>query len=126
MKTRIIAKLDVKPPYVVKPIHFEGLKKIGLPIEIANKYYEQGADELFYIDIVASLYRRNIILDAIEGVANKLYIPYAAGGGIRNIEDITKLIHAGSDKVILNTFALQEGPSLIDSAAKIFGNQAVI
>ena len=126
MKTRIIAKLDVKPPYVVKPVHFEGLKVIGSPVELAKTYYMQEADELAYIDIVASLYQREILFDAIESVANHLYIPFSVGGGVRTIEDFSKLIHMGADKVILNTFALQEKPDLIDDAAKIFGSQAVV
>jgi len=126
VKTRIIAKLDVKPPHVVKPIHFEGLKKIGSPIELAKTYYKQEADELFYIDIVASLYQREILFDAIESVANQLYIPFSAGGGVRKIEDFSRLIHMGADKVVINTFALQEDPNLIDKAAKIFGSQALV
>ena len=126
MKTRIIAKLDVKPPYVVKPVHFEGLKVIGSPVELAKTYYMQEADELAYIDIVASLYQREILFDSIESVANHLYIPFSAGGGVRTIEDFSRLIHMGADKVILNTFALQEKPDLIDDAAKIFGSQAVV
>ena len=71
MRTRIIAKLDVKPPYVVKPVHFEGLRKIGLPAELAKKYYEQGADEIMYIDIVSSLYQREILFDEIQKTANR-------------------------------------------------------
>ena len=81
MNTRIIAKLDVKPPYVVKPVHFEGLRKMGSPAELAKKYYDQGADELFYIDIVSSLYQRDILFDDIKDVAGELFIPFAAGGG---------------------------------------------
>lgn len=83
LKTRIIAKLDVKPPYVVKPVHFEGLRKMGTPLEMSKKYYTQGADELMYIDIVASLYQRNILFDEIEKCANELYIPFGIGGGDR-------------------------------------------
>jgi len=104
---RIIAKLDVKPPYVVKPVHFEGLRKMGLPTDLAKKYYDQGADELFYIDIVASLYQRRILFDEIEKAANMLYIPFAVGGGVRSIEDFSRLFHSGADKVVINTFAIQ-------------------
>ena len=123
---RIIAKLDVKPPYVVKPVHFEGLRKVGTPQELAKKYYEQGADELFYIDIVASLYRRNILFKEIEQTANQLYIPFAVGGGVKSIEDFSKLFHIGADKVVINTYAVQKDPDIINKAAKIFGNQAVV
>lgn len=126
MKTRIIAKLDVKPPYVVKPVHFEGLRKIGHPSELARKYYEQGADEVMYIDIVASLYQRGILLNEIEQTARELFIPFGVGGGVRSIEDFSRLFHAGADKVILNTFAVQENPDLINHAAEIFGNQAIV
>jgi imidazole glycerol-phosphate synthase subunit HisF len=124
--TRLIAKLDVKPPYVVKPVHFEGLRKIGNPSELAKKYYDQGADELFYIDIVSSLYQREILFDGIEKVANELFIPFAAGGGVKSIDDFSKMFHMGADKVVINTYAIQEDPSIINKAAKIFGSQAVV
>jgi imidazole glycerol-phosphate synthase subunit HisF len=126
MTVRIIAKLDVKPPYVVKPLHFEGLRKIGNPSELAKRYYDQGADELFYIDIVSSLYRREILFNEIEKVANKLFIPFAAGGGVKSIDDFSKMFHMGADKVIINTYAIQENPNIIDQAVKIFGSQAVV
>lgn len=126
MNTRVIAKLDVKPPYVVKPVHFEGLRKIGSPLELAKKYYEQGADEVIYIDIVASLYQRGILFDEIEKAANELFIPFGVGGGVQTIEDFSKLFHVGADKVVLNTFAVQENPDLINQAAEIFGAQAVV
>jgi cyclase len=126
MRTRIIAKLDVKPPFVVKPVHFEGLRKIGLPVDIAKKYYDQGADEVMYIDIVASLYQREILFDEIERTANELFIPFGVGGGVKTIDDFSKLFHLGADKVILNTFAVQDNPDIINQAAQIFGNQAVV
>jgi len=126
MTVRIIAKLDVKPPYVVKPVHFEGLRKMGSPSELAIKYYDQGADELFYIDIVSSLYQREILFHEIEKVASKIFIPFAAGGGVKSIDDFSKMFHMGADKVVINTFALQEDPQIIDKASKIFGSQAVV
>jgi len=126
MKTRIIAKLDVKPPCVVKPVHFEGLRKVGLPSDLAKKYYEQGADEVIYIDIVASLYQREILYDCIEETANELFIPFGVGGGVKTIEDFSKLFHAGADKVIINTYAVQEAPQIIKKASQIFGRQAVV
>jgi len=126
MRTRIIAKLDVKPPYVVKPVHFEGLRKVGLPVDLANKYYEQGADEVMYIDIVSSLYQRDIIFDEIEKTANELFIPFGVGGAVRSIEEFSRLFHVGADKVLINTYALQENPDIINEAAQIFGNQAVV
>jgi len=123
---RIIAKLDVKPPNVVKPVHFEGLRKVGLPAELAKLYYLQGADEILYIDIVASLYQRSLLIKEIEQTANEIFVPFAVGGGVKSIEDFSKLFHHGADKVVLNTYALQENPNLIDEAAKIFGSQAVV
>lgn len=126
MRTRIIVKLDVKPPYVVKPVHFEGLRKVGLPVDLAKKYYEQGADEIMYIDIVSSLYQRNIIFEEIEKTANELFIPFGVGGAVRSIDEFSKLFHKGADKVAINTYAVQEDPEIINQAAEIFGNQAVV
>mgnify|MGYP003970969793 CR=1 FL=1 len=126
MNTRIIAKLDVKPPYVVKPVHFEGLRKVGEPENLAKKYFDQGADELFYIDIVSSLYHRKILPDSIMKTANELFIPFAVGGGVKDIDDFSKLLHMGADKVVINTFAIQQDPNIINKAAEIFGNQAVV
>ncbi|WP_374322079.1 imidazole glycerol phosphate synthase subunit HisF [Aquipseudomonas alcaligenes] len=122
---RVIAKLDVKPPQVVKPVHFEGLRKIGLPEELARAYYEQGADEVFYVDIVASLYRREILLDQIAATARNLLVPFAVGGGVRTVEDFTRLFHNGADKVVINTGALCD-PAIIDAAARVFGGQSVV
>ena len=126
MSIRIIAKLDGKPPYVVKPVHFEGLRKIGLPDELAKKYYDQGADELFYIDLVSSLYERNFIAKSIELAANQLFIPFAVGGGVRSVDDFSKILQIGADKVVINTFAIQNNPEIIDNAAKVFGSHAVV
>jgi imidazole glycerol-phosphate synthase subunit HisF len=124
--TRIIAKLDVKPPYVVKPVHFEGLRKMGDPSELAKKYYNQGADELFYIDIVSSLYQRKILSDGIRKTANELFIPFTVGGGVQSIDDFSKMFRMGADKVVINTYAIQQDPSIINKAAEVFGNQAIV
>lgn len=126
MSLRVIARLDVKPPFVVKPVHFDGLRKMGTPEEMAMKYYEQGADEIFYIDIVASLYRRKILIDHIRDTARPLMVPFAAGGGIRSLDDFTLLMKNGVDKAIINTYALQENPSIIEEAARVFGSQAIV
>jgi len=126
MKLRVIARLDVKPPNVVKPIHFEGLRKMGKPDEMALKYYSQGADEILYIDIVSSLYRRPILPEIILTTAKNLFIPFAAGGGVKTIEDFSLLLHNGVDKVVINTHALQEDPTIIERAARVFGSQAVV
>jgi cyclase len=126
VNTRIIVKLDIKPPYVVKPVHFEGLKKIGIPSELAKKYYKQGADEIIYVDIVSSLYQRDMIAEDIEKTAQELFIPFGVGGAVRNIDDFSKLFHIGADKVAINTYAVQEDVTIIQKAAQIFGNQAVV
>ena len=126
MSLRIIAKLDVKPPIVVKPVHFEGLRKVGVPSELALKYYQQGADEVMYVDIVASLYQREILYKYIEETANELFIPLGVGGGVRSVDDFSKLFHTGADKVLVNTSVLQNDPSLIEDAARVFGAQSVV
>jgi len=123
---RIIARLDVKPPNVVKPIRFEGNRQIGNPRELARKYYDQGADEIFYMDIVASLYQRNIIIEGVTDTSEDLFIPFAAGGGVRTISDFALLLHYGVDNVVINTYALQHDPTIIERAAMIFGSQAVV
>jgi len=124
--TRIIAKLDVKPPYLVKPIHFEGLRKLGSVKDFARDYYDQGADEIFYLDIVASLFQRNFVCDLFHDATEKVFVPVAAGGGLRSVDDLSTVFHSGADKAVLNTFSLQHDPELIDSAAKAFGSQSVV
>ena len=124
--TRIIVKLDVKSEHVVKPVHFEGLRRVGAPRDLSEKYYEQGADEIFYIDIVASLYQRSIWFDQIKSTAKSVIVPFAVGGGVRGIDDFARLFHVGADKVVVNTYALQQDPSIIDNAAKVFGSQSVV
>ena len=99
---------------------------MGTPQELAKKYYEQGADEVMYIDIVSSLYQRGIVFEEIEKTANELYIPFGVGGAVRTTDDFSKLFHIGADKVVINTYAVQEDPSIINRAAEIFGNQAVV
>lgn len=124
--TRIIVKLDVKPPFVVKPVHFEGLRKIGLPNKLAKKYYDEGADEIYYIDIVASLYQRSILLNYIRTACKDVFVPFAVGGGVKNMQDFANLFKNGADKVVVNTHAIQCEANIIDKAAKIFGSQAVV
>ena len=126
MQTRIIAKLDVKPPYVIKPVHFAGLRKIGLSVDLAKKYYQQGADAVIYIDTVASLYQREILFNEVEKTASELFISFGVGGGVKTLEDFSKLFNYGADKVAINTYAVQENPEIINQAAQIFGNQAII
>ena len=126
MTLRIIAKLDVKPPYVVKPVHFEGLRKVGKPAELARKYYEQGADEIIYIDIVASLYQRELLVPHIKETSENVLVPLGVGGGVRNLNDFSSLFHSGADKVLINTEVVQRNPDLINQASVTFGAQSVV
>lgn len=124
-KIRIIPRLDVKGPNVVKGIHLEGLRIVGKPRDLARKYYEEGADELIYIDTVASLYERNSLVDIVKQVAEEIFIPLTVGGGVRTIEDIYKLLRAGADKVAINTAAVKD-PSLITESSRMFGSQCIV
>lgn len=124
--TRIIARLDVKPPHLVKPVHFDGLRVLGSPRDFALRHAAAGADEIFYLDIVASLYRRPFLLDQLRKTGEELFVPLAAGGGIRSLEDIRKLMRHGVDKVVLNTYPLQHDETLLSEAASFLGSQAVV
>lgn len=122
---RVIARLDIKSPNLVKGIQLEGLRVIGDPAEHSLRYYHEGADELLYIDIVASLYERNSLADLVEKTAAEIFVPLTVGGGIRSIDDIYKLLRAGADKVALNTAVVRK-PELITEASRIFGSQCIV
>jgi imidazole glycerol-phosphate synthase subunit HisF len=96
---RIIPRLDIKGPHLVKGIHLEGLRVLGNPEDFAKFYYENGADEIMYMDVVASLYERNSLADIITRTASKIFIPLTVGGGLRTLEDINIVLRAGADKV---------------------------
>ncbi|MDX9864928.1 MAG: imidazole glycerol phosphate synthase cyclase subunit [Anaerolineaceae bacterium] len=125
MNFRIIPKLDIKGPNLVKGIHFEGLRVMGKPEDFARHYYHQGADELIYMDAVASLYGRNSLLDIVERTSREIFIPLCVGGGLRSVEDIRAVLRAGADKVSLNTAAI-ENPELIRTASRVFGSSTVV
>ncbi|MCR9140707.1 MAG: imidazole glycerol phosphate synthase cyclase subunit [bacterium] len=125
IKPRLIARLDIKGTNVVKGIHFEGLRIMGDPDEMATAYYEQGADELLYIDTVASLYGRNNLLEVVRGAAKHLFIPMTVGGGVRSPEDVKLLLRNGADKVAINTAAVAN-PHLISEIAEIYGSQVIV
>jgi cyclase len=125
MNVRIIPRLDIKGPNLVKGIHLEGLRVLGTPERFARHYYEQGADEILYVDVVASLYRRNSLLEIVTRAANDIAIPLTVGGGLRSIDDINRVLRAGADKVALNTAAIAS-PELISEAARRFGSSTIV
>lgn len=126
MKTiRIIPRLDIKGPNLVKGIHLEGLRVLGKPEDFARYYYENGADELFFQDTVASLYDRNSLHDIITKTAKETFIPLTVGGGLRTIEDIRNVLRAGADKVAINTAAIKN-PHFIREASLKFGSSTIV
>lgn len=125
MNIRIIPRLDIKGPNLVKGIHLEGLRVLGKPERFARHYYEHGADELLYMDVVASLYERNSLLPIVERTAREIFIPLAVGGGLRTVDDIQAVLRAGADKVTLNTAAVRR-PELIREAAHRFGSSTIV
>lgn len=122
---RIIPCLDVNNGRVVKGVNFVGLKDAGDPIEVAKRYNDEGADELCFLDITASSDGRDTIVHVVEEVAKQLFIPLTVGGGIRKIDDISRLLNVGCDKVSLNSSAV-DNPNLIYEAANKFGSQCIV
>ncbi|MCU0428432.1 MAG: imidazole glycerol phosphate synthase cyclase subunit [Cytophagaceae bacterium] len=122
---RIIPRIDIKGPNLVKGIHLEGLRVLGNPEEFAQFYYQEGADEIMYQDVVASLYERNGLQDIIRRTSTNIFIPITVGGGIRTIEDIKTTLRAGADKISLNTAAIRN-PNLIREASERFGSSTIV
>lgn len=121
---RIIPCLDVKAGRVVKGIHFEGLRDAGDPVELAARYERQGADEVVFLDIAASVEQRDTLVELVERTSASVFVPFTVGGGIRTVEDIRRVLLAGADKVSVNTAALQD-PDLITQGAAAFGSQCM-
>lgn len=122
---RLIARLDVKNEHVIKGIHLEGLRKVGDPNDLAHNYYEQGIDEIVFMDAVASLYDRNNLFHFIEVACRNVFVPIAVGGGIRSVDDVSKALGAGADKVVINTAAVQN-IDLIEQVAHKYGSQCLV
>ena len=122
---RVIARLDIKGPNLIKGIHLEGLRVLGDPHDFAKKYYEEGIDEIVYIDIVASLYGRSKLTDIVKNAAKDVFVPMTVGGGIRSVDDVRDLLRAGADKVAISTAAV-ENPTLIKDVSRIFGSQCMV
>jgi imidazole glycerol-phosphate synthase subunit HisF len=125
IKKRLIARIDVKNEFVIKGIHLEGLRKIGDPNEIAKRYYDEGVDEIIFMDAVAAYYDRNNLSHIIEKATNDVFVPITVGGGIRSVDDIQTALNSGADKVAINTQAVRT-PNFIEEASKIFGSQAIV
>ena len=126
MKTiRIIPRMDIKGPNLVKGIHLEGLRVLGKPEQFAEYYYENEADELMFVDVVASLYERNSLHDIIKKTAKKIFIPLTVSGGLRSLSDIREVLRAGADKISLNTAAIKN-PDLIKKASREFGSSTIV
>jgi len=122
---RIIPCLDVKDNRVVKGVNFLNLRDAGDPVELGARYSEEGADELVFLDITATLRSRRTMVELVEKVAEQVFIPFTVGGGIRTSEQIDTLLRSGADKVSVNTAAV-ENPEIISAAAERFGSQCVV
>ncbi|MEX0722081.1 MAG: imidazole glycerol phosphate synthase subunit HisF [Balneolaceae bacterium] len=122
---RIIPCLDIKNGRTVKGVNFEGLRDAGDPVELAKRYSEEGADELVFLDITATIEKRKTLVDLVERVAAEINIPFTVGGGIKSVEEIEELLKAGADKVSLNS-SIVKNPDLINQASAAFGAQAIV
>jgi len=125
LSKRIIPCLDVRGGKLTKGIKFKGNVDIGDPVEMAAFYYEEGADEIIFYDITASSDRRDIMIETVERVAEKIFIPFSVGGGIRDVDDMRRVLLAGAEKVSVNSAAIRD-PSIISRGAEAFGSQCMV
>ncbi|MDG2460170.1 MAG: imidazole glycerol phosphate synthase cyclase subunit [Luminiphilus sp.] len=124
-EARLIARLDVKAPFLVKGIQFEGLRKLGEPGQFARQYYSDGIDEIYYEDTVASLYDRNSIFDIIRETTEDVFVPITVGGGLRSLDDVGEALKAGADKIAVNTAAIKR-PKFLNEIRDQFGSQCIV
>ena len=122
---RLIARLDIKGPNLIKGIQLEGVRKLGDPQEFARRYFQNGIDEILYMDAVASLYDRDMLTKIVERTAEEVFIPMTVGGGIRSVDDVRDMLRAGADKVAINSAATHR-PEIITEVAETFGSQCMV
>ncbi len=122
---RLIARLDIKGPNLIKGVNLEGVRVVGDPQAHARRYYEEGIDELLYIDAVASLYNRNSLTEIVRYTAENVFVPVTVGGGVRSLDDVEKLLRSGADKVAINTAAIRN-PRLVTDVSRRFGAQCMV
>lgn len=122
---RIISRLDIKNPNLIKGINLEGVRVVGCPEKFATHYYESGIDEILYMDAVATLYNRNSIAELVSFTAKNTFVPIAVGGGIRSLGDVDRMLRSGADKVAINT-AIVSNPSIINDITSKFGSQVLV
>lgn len=125
LRKRVIVCLDVQDGRVVKGVNFQGLRDVGSPVELAQRYEAEGADEIVFLDISASAEGRSTLLDVVRRTAEHLFVPLTVGGGISDVSDVGLALRAGADKVSINTAAVTR-PELISEAAHRFGNQCIV
>ena len=124
-KVRLIARLDIKGPKLIKGINLEGVRVVGDPHEYAKAYFHQGIDEILYMDSVATLYGRNSLVDLVRATTEDVFVPMTVGGGLRSLADVDEMMRAGADKVAMNTAAVRR-PELLTEVSRRYGSQAMV
>lgn len=124
-KIRLIARLDIRAPNLIKGVNLEGVRVVGDPRAFATRYFQEGVDEILYMDSVATLYGRNNLAELVRQTAEQVFIPMTVGGGLRSLSDVDEMMRAGADKVSINTAAIKN-PGLIQDVARRYGTQAMV